>query len=45
MVEGLVRRGWKGVVRASGRAHWWAGRDLGHGFEGGFEGVLSSVQH
>ena len=31
MGEGRVRRGWIGVVRASGRGHGWAGRDLSQG--------------
>jgi len=31
VVEGLVRRGWMGVVRASRRVHGWVGRDLGQG--------------
>jgi len=31
VAEGRVRWGWIGVVRASGRAHGWAGRDLGQG--------------
>ena len=44
VVEGLVRRGWMGVVRASARAHVRGGRDLA-GVRGGFEVVLSSVQH
>ena len=26
-----MRRGWKGVVRASGRAHGWGGRGLSQG--------------
>ena len=31
MVEGLVRRGWMGVVSVSERAYGWGGRDLGPG--------------
>jgi len=45
MVEGWVRRGWKGVAGASGegsRVEWEGFRP---GFEGGFEAVHSSVQH
>jgi len=34
MVEGRARRGWKGVVRASGRGHGWGGRDLSQGSRG-----------
>ena len=30
-MEGWVRRGWMGVVRGSGRAYGWGGRDLGQG--------------
>ena len=45
VVEGRVRRGWKGVAGASGeglRVGWEGSKP---GFEGGFEFVLSSVQH
>ena len=44
MVEGWVRRGWKGVAGASGegsRVGWEGSKS---GFDGGFEAVLSSVQ-
>ena len=45
MVGCLVRRGWMGVVRASGEGSRVGGEGSRVGFDGGFVCVLSSVQH
>ncbi|MDP6459039.1 MAG: hypothetical protein QGF78_06930 [Candidatus Bathyarchaeota archaeon] len=45
MVEGRVRRCWKVVAGASGEGSRVGREGSKPGFEGGFEAVLSSVQH